>query len=283
MEERGKVIKQIITFFVITSLLTTTVFVWMFNGAKNNNSAVFIMMWTPAISAILTSLICKYNIRTYGWKLGKARFLIYSLIFPLLVSIIAYGLVWLSGYADITSLDIFSNKVNKWFGLQISAPFPIVFLIKVILMFLMGTLFVLGEEIGWSGFITPKLLDIFSIPITSIIVGFYWAIWHYPAIIGGFYYGQGTPLWIALPGFTLVLVGASIIRTTLIQKSGSMWNGVILHTSHNVILMSIFSEMTIKKEYGSYLATETGIITGIVYVIVALLFLKSQMKKAKVV
>jgi membrane protease YdiL (CAAX protease family) len=282
MEERGKAIKQIITFFVITSLLTTAVFVWMFYGAKNNNGAIFVMMWTPAISAILTSLICKSSIRTYGWKFGKARFLIYGLILPLIVSIIAYGLVWLSGYADLTTLDAFSSKVAKWFGLQIPAPFPIVFLTKILIMFLMGAIFVLGEEIGWSGFATPKLLELFSVPVTSIIVGLYWSIWHYPAIIGGFYYGQGIPLWVALPGFTLVLLGASIIRTALIHKSGSLWTGVILHTSHNVILMSVFSEMTVKKEYGAYLATETGIITGIVYVIIALLFLNNQMKKAEV-
>ncbi|MFC2089469.1 type II CAAX prenyl endopeptidase Rce1 family protein [Bacteroidota bacterium] len=40
----------------------------------------------------------------------------------------------------------------------------------------------MGEEIGWSGFLTPKLRKVFSIPLTSVIVGVYWAVWHFPAI-----------------------------------------------------------------------------------------------------
>ena len=99
--------------------------------------------------------------------------------------------------------------------------------------------FVLGEEIGWSGYITPKLLKLSSVPATSIIVGLYWAIWHYPAIIGGFY-GQGTPLWISLPGFTLVCIGESFVRTFLVLKSKNLWVGTIFHASGDTILMEIF-------------------------------------------
>jgi membrane protease YdiL (CAAX protease family) len=131
--------------------------------------------------------------------------------------------------------------------------------------------FVLGEEIGWSGYLTPTLQKIFSVPVTSLVVGGYWAIWHYPAIIGGFY-GSGTPLWVALPGFTIVLIGASFIRTVLVSKSKSLWTGVVLHVSHNIILMGIFYEMTVKKGYAGYLVSETGVFLGVVYIVIAVIF-----------
>jgi membrane protease YdiL (CAAX protease family) len=151
----------------------------------------------------------------------------------------------------------------------------------MILGFLLTCLPVLGEEIGWTGFLTPKLLKIYSVPITSLIVGLFWAVWHFPAIIGGFY-GQGTPLWAALPGFTLVIVGYSFIRTVLVMKSKSLWTGVVLHSSGNIILMGMFWEMTVHKGYAAYFVSETGLITGIVCMATALIFWKFQTKNLSV-
>ncbi len=282
MDDKVNILKQIISYFILTSIISTVIFIWMFNGAKNNMVAVALMMWTPGISAILTSLFYKDKIRSYGWKLGKVRLLIYAYFFPLVVSIIAYGLIWLSGLAEFTTQAVINYKWAKMIGFQLPAPFLIGFFSKMVLAFLFAIPFVLGEEIGWSGFLTPKLLKLFSVHITSIIVGLFWSIWHYPAIIGGFY-GQGTPLWVALPGFTLVCIAASLVRTVLILKSKNLWVGTILHASGNTILMGIFWEMTVQKGYAGYFVSETGVFLGIVYIIAALLFGKYQMKKVAVV
>jgi membrane protease YdiL (CAAX protease family) len=163
-------------------------------------------------------------------------------------------------------------------GFELPVPFIIGVLSKMSLGFLFTCLPVLGEEIGWSGFLTPKLLKIFSVPVTSLIVGLSWAVWYYPAIIGGFF-GQGTPLWIALPGFTLSIVGESFIRTVLVSKSKSLWTGVVLHASANIIFMGMFYEMTVHKGYAAYIVSETGIFAGIVYITIALIFWKLQPKK----
>jgi membrane protease YdiL (CAAX protease family) len=277
-ESRQELLRQVFTFVVITIVITTGIFIWMFNGAKDNMGAVFAMMWTPGISAIITSLIYKDKIRNYGWKPGKARFLIYAYLLPLVISLIAYGLVWLSGYTEFTTQEVIKYKWAKMLGFELPVPFIIGVLSKMSLGFLFTCLPVLGEEIGWSGFLTPKLLKIFSVPVTSLIVGLFWAVWHYPAIIGGFY-GQGTPLWIALPGFTLSIVGESFIRTVLVSKSKSLWTGVVLHASANIIFMGMFYEMTVHKGYAAYIVSETGIFAGIVYITIALIFWKLQPKK----
>ena len=161
---------------------------------------------------------------------------------------------------------------------DLPAPFLIGFFSKMFLGFLVACIPVLGEEIGWSGFITPKLLKITSVPVTSLIVGVFWAVWHFPAIIGGFY-GQGTPLWVALPGFTMVLVGYSFIRTVLVAKSKSLWTGVVLHASGNTILMGLFYAMTVRKDYAAYIVSETGIFTGIICLAVAIAFWRVMIKK----
>lgn len=250
----------------------------MFNGAKDNVAAILLMMWTPGISAIITSSIFKDNIRDYGWKPGKVRLLICAYLIPLIVSLIAYGLPWLSGFAEFTSRQVINYKWAKMVGFDLPAPFIIGLISKMTLGFIFTCVFVLGEEIGWSGFLTPKLLKIFSVRSASLFIGLFWAVWHYPAIIGGFY-GTGTPLWAAIPGFTMVLIGASLIRTILIQKSKSLWTGVVLHSSSNIILMGMFYEMTVHKGYAAYIVSETGIFTGIIFIAVALIYFRMQKSK----
>lgn len=277
MDDRKEISKQVITFFVILVLMTAGVFLWMFSGAKENMAAILLMMYTPAFSAIITSLIHKDKIGDYGWKPGEIKYLGYAYLFPLVVSLIAYGISWIIGLTDFTPEAVINYKWARMLGFELPVPFIVGVLSKMMLGFLLTCLPVLGEEIGWSGFLTPKLLKIYSVPVTSLIVGLFWAVWHFPAIFGGFY-GQGTPLWVALPGFTLVLTGYSFMRTMLIDKSRSLWAGVVLHSSGNIILMGMFWEMTVHKGFAAYIVSETGILTGIVCILAAFTFWKFHIR-----
>lgn len=279
MEAKQSVYKQIITFLAITSVLTTGIFIWMFAGARNSMVAVLLMMWMPGIAALLTSLLWRDSIGSYGWKPGKVRFLGYAFALPVVVSVIAYGLVWTVGITEFYTDEVVNYKWARMLGFDTPTSFPIGLLSKLTLASLVTLIGALGEEIGWSGFLTPKLLKISSVPMTSLIVGGCWAIWHYPAIIGGIY-GYGTPLWIALPGFTLALIGASFFRSVLVSKSGSLWNGVIIHLSHNIVLMGMFYDMTVKTKYSGYFVSETGIFLAIVYLIAGVLFWRIQREKS---
>ena len=275
MKTQKIVLKQIITFLIILSVLTILVYFWMFNSSEVNTAMIIIMMWTPVISAILTSLMYKGKIRNFGWKLGKFRFLVYAYVLPIVIALIAYGSLWISGLTEM-SVDVVVNyNWASMLGFDLPVPFIIGLLSKMLLAFPLIFFAVLGEEIGWSGFLTPKLSKISSVAVTSLIVGGCWAIWHFPAIIGGIY-GYETPLWIALPGFTLVMIGLSFLRTVLRLKSGSLWTGVILHASHNLYAVEIFQNLTVKEGYASYLVFETGIFLGIVYIIVAMIFWKKM-------
>lgn len=273
MEAKKNISRQIITFFIITSVITAGVFIWIFNSSEVDTGMIFVMMWAPGISAIITSFAFRDKIKNYGWKFGKLRFQGYSYILPIIASIIAYGLVWLSGLGVFSTETFGNTQWAQMLGIEGSVSFGLSLLLRMTTGFLIASIFVLGEEIGWSGFLTPKLSQVTSLTVTSIVVGAYWAIWHFPAIIGGFY-GYGMPLWISLPGFTLVLIGASFLRTILRSRSGSLWTGVVLHTSHNMFLMGAFKGLTVDKGYTFYFVSETGIFLGIIYIVTALLFIK---------
>ncbi|MCU0372070.1 MAG: CPBP family intramembrane metalloprotease [Ignavibacteria bacterium] len=269
--------KQLPVFFTAVIIITTFIFILMFNGAEDNIGAILVMMWTPGIAALITSAVFRESIRGYGWKPGKMKFLSYAYALPLAVSLIAYGVMWIAGVTEFTAERVINYKWAKMLGFNLPVPLIIGMLSKMTLGFLFTCLFVLGEEIGWTGFLTPRLLEKFSVPVASLITGLVWSVWHYPAIIGGFY-GNGAPLWIALPGFTLVLTGYSFLRTVLYIKSGSLWTGVVLHASGNIILMGMFWEMTVQSTEAASIVSETGILTGIVCMAAALIFMKMQMK-----
>ena len=237
-----------------------------------------LMMWIPAISALITSLIHKDSLKNYGWKPGKIKYLAYSYLVPLLIGIVAYGIAWLFGIIEFYGDEASNYKWVRMLGIETPSPVFVGVISKLILGSILISILTLGEEIGWSGFLIPKLLKTKSIPVTSIIVGLIWALWHYPAIIGGIY-GYGAPLPLTLIGFTLVLIGNSFFKTYFVSKSKSLWPGVIIHASHNVITMGILFDLTIKSKYAAYFVSESGIITAIIYVIGAILFYRFQMKK----
>lgn len=277
MEQNSEIKHQIKVFFIILAATTTAVFIWMFNDIPHKRSVAMLMMWVPGFSALITSLITKGNIKSYGWKPGKLKYLGWAYIMPFIVAITAYGFVWLTGLADFTPDEVKNYRWARFIGFETPAPFWIGFTSKAILYTISVSMLTLGEEIGWSGFLTSKLLKTKSIPATSIIIGVTWSTWHYPAIIGGVY-GFNSPLWVALPCFTLVLIGNSLIKTTLIAKSKSLWTGVLLHSSHNIIVMSMFWEMTVKTKDTAIWVSETGIITAMVYLSIGYIFWKWMFK-----
>jgi membrane protease YdiL (CAAX protease family) len=267
----------IVLFLILITTISFIVYLWMFLKGENN-AAVALMMWTPAIAAGLTSLILRVTLSPYGWKPGKWKYWGYAYLLPVFVALVGYGLMWVTGFTEFYTDEVVNYRWARMLGFESPAPFVVGFLSKLILASLLTSVFALGEEIGWSAFLTPRMLEKYSIPKASIILGLIWAIWHYPAIIGGLY-GHGAPLWAALPGFTLVLIGASFISTSLIVKSKSFWVGMVVHTSHNVVLMGIFYEMTVKTTLAPYLVSESGLFLGLVYLAIGVLVWKFTQKQ----
>jgi membrane protease YdiL (CAAX protease family) len=278
METKKLILNQIITFFIIISILTSIVFIAMFSDASSGDALGALMMLVPGISAIITSLIHKDKIKAYGWKLGKFKYLGYAFLFPVIIALLAYGFSWITGLTEFYPDEVVNYKWSRMIGFESPAPVAIGIFSKIILGSLMFSPFILGEEIGWSGFLTPKLLKLTNIPTTSLIVGVFWAVWHFPAIIEGSY-GYGSPLWISLPSFTLLFIGLSFFRTYFVSKSQSLWIGLFVHLSQNLILVGIFNDLTVKSEYSAYFVSETGIITGVASILVAIVFWKIKKNK----
>jgi membrane protease YdiL (CAAX protease family) len=86
------------------------------------------------------------------------------------------------------------------------------------------------EEIGWRGYILPKLENKFGYLIGSLILGVIWACWHIP-----FWFIPGTTQsYVNIFSYVLFTIGFSYLLSWIIELSnGKLLSGVIGHANIN--------------------------------------------------
>lgn len=89
-----------------------------------------------------------------------------------------------------------------------------------------------SEEVGWRGFLQPKLEGLGFWPM-SILIGLVWGIWHAPLIAMGHNYpGMGWGGIAAMTAFTILLTPyLSLAR----ERSNSVWPAGAFHGSINAV------------------------------------------------
>ena len=94
-----------------------------------------------------------------------------------------------------------------------------------------------GEEVGWRGFLLPRLQQRHSPFVSSVLLGIGWAGWHIPAFfyIPG-YAAMGLRM---VPAFFLGILAGAIVLTWLYNSSGgSVMAAALWHASFNFVTAS---------------------------------------------
>ena len=123
-----------------------------------------------------------------------------------------------------------------------------------------GTLFALGEEIGWRGYMLPRLFASGVVP-AMLLVGFLHGVWHLPLMLTtDYYHSTGNPL-LVVPLFLVTLTLAGVFFGFLRVWTGSVWPVAIAHAVVNMA-WEIMTEMTQTKSalVLEYVGGESGVI-----------------------
>ncbi|WND03844.1 type II CAAX endopeptidase family protein [Temperatibacter marinus] len=237
------------------------------------------LMLSVGVAAIVTSLLRKQSLNTWGWSWGKWKYQWTSYLLPFFIIATAYAIIWITGVGggyNETYIDHTREGYNlaEWNDASIIAFH---FLITATITFLLALPSVLGEEIAWRGFLVTALMKSFSFKATSLISGFLWSVFHWPLMFMGFYGVSGTPLPFQVACFTVYIMSASVIMTYLRVKTDSLWTGVIFHMSANVFLQKYFSTLTQNTETTKWYGDEFGLLPASLMLMVAIYYwLKSN-------
>jgi uncharacterized protein len=101
----------------------------------------------------------------------------------------------------------------------------------------------LGEELGWRGFLLPRLTRRMNLLKASLLVGPVWTFWHAPLFYAPFgSFISGAPVTLTSVGMFLVLVtGLSILLAWVWRhSSGSVLLTVLMHTIVNINALTLF-------------------------------------------
>ncbi|MEV0388057.1 CPBP family intramembrane glutamic endopeptidase [Nonomuraea sp. NPDC050643] len=205
-------------------------------------------MTTPAIAALVVVFFVErpqHKTWTLGlWPLQPARSLLGYAALGIIVSIalvlVALPIGALLGVypADFVNFSAFQQVLDEQAGAAGVAeiPIPIGALIVIQLAALPSAAFInlipaLGEELGWRGWLLPKLMPLGTLP-ALLISGVIWGLWHAPLILLGYNYPDA-PGWLGMTAMVAMCILVGAVFSWLRLRSGSVWPAALAHAAFN--------------------------------------------------
>jgi membrane protease YdiL (CAAX protease family) len=221
---------------------------------------------------------------TFGWQWPSPQYLRVAYFLPLLYAAPVYLSVWLviPGAFAMRSYEVAmagAYGLDRWPGLgTFGVAMPLLFTITVI----STCTWALGEELGWRGFLLPRLYDRFGFHGACLITGLLHAVWHFPILLWSDYNVGTNPVY-AIVCFTVGVTAFGYIMGFLRLRSASIWPCVLLHATHNSFVEGIFDPLTAPVGHAKYITSEFGAGLAIAIVIAAMLVVRpSKLIKANV-
>lgn len=267
MSQRGIVIRQINTFLFLT-LIFSSLFYWLiitgFTASHEVSQYFRWWMWCPGFAALVTQLINRQGIHGLGWNWSGASSLLIAYCIPLFCVLAAYGVLWITGLGPFFGVSHPSRSLPA--GTDVRATSKLV-AFSATAGVLRRCFAALGEEIGWRGFLVPRLSKLMEFPRVAFLSGLIWSVWHYPVVIFGGY-NQRTSMWFALPCFTTMIIAMSMLLAWLRLKSGSVWPCMVFHASQN-LFPGMMAQFTVETRYTRYFAGEFGALLPMAFLMAA--------------
>ncbi len=220
-------------------------------------------MWGPGIAAIITTLVIEkkpfssFRLNT----LGPKRFYLWAWLLPPVLTLLGWAFTLLFGIAQ---MDMNFTMVRELLASTpggSEVPVMVVIISQSIQALTIGALinviFTMGEELGWRGYLLPKLLPLGQWKAV-LLSGIIWGVWHAPAIMQGHNYPGYPVLGVFMMIVFCVLLGSIISWMYLNTKSP--WVAALAHGSVNAVagLPVLFLKPGFDMAFGGTLAAPTA-------------------------
>lgn len=245
--------RSLIVFLVISFALAWAVVLplWFGDGLASPIAGVLVvtMMFAPTVAALVVVFFVEkpaHKARALGLVPLKPAgrligYLAIGLVLPIALCLTALGVGAVLGIypADFVTFAGFQQIIEMQLAEVGMTGLPLPIGVLVALQFVnvfIAAMFInlipaLGEEIGWRGWLLPKLLRFGPWP-AILLSGVIWGLWHAPVILLGHNY-PGTPGWLALLAMVVFCTVMGGIFGWLRLRGGSVWPAALAHSSLN--------------------------------------------------
>jgi uncharacterized protein len=213
---------------------------WLWTqGGLTNPVAQFVLMAVmivPAASAfIVRKFVTREGFAGAGLRVGRKRYYLWAwLAFPILFAL-AGVLTVLLGQArfDPSMSELLALLRRQAPNTQIppvETLFPMLMIQGLTISTLFTSIFTFGEEFGWRGYLTVKLLPL-GRNQALLMTGIIWGLWHAPVILMGYNYPTQPVLGVLL--MVVFCIWLSFILGWLRLASGSVLPPTLGHAVIN--------------------------------------------------
>ena len=205
--------------------------------------ALMLTMYAPFAAVLLA----KGPLKDMGWHLrlrGKGKWILaawfgsallaalgaalYYLLFPAALDLSGAMLSAQLGEAGLQQMEAQGLSMKALLLIQLAQALSYAPLVN--------TFFALGEEVGWRGFLYPRLKERFGVAKGRLLGGLIWGVWHWPVmILAGYNYGTqywGAPVLGPLV-FCLGTVALGVLFDLLYEKTDCIWIPALAHGAFN--------------------------------------------------
>jgi membrane protease YdiL (CAAX protease family) len=240
----------LVTFMVLTIAL----------ALPHAHFAVVLTMPTPLVAvALITFLRTPRGRRKELWAslgvrhLGLRSWPVAFVVSVILILVIPYGVADLLGSAALVPL---SSSAQAWLNGSLAL------LITLVGLTIMG----MTEEIGWRGFLLPRVQTMVSKRRAALVVGFIHGLFHMPLVLLTTTYDSVGSRWIVAPSVMVLVTAAGVFYAWLKDRSGSVWPVAVAHSTVNTLLEGGGLVVIVSPVALAYTAGESGIVTAVAVV-----------------
>lgn len=284
-QEKSPEKKRLIIFVVLTIVIAWIVFLLIPICGLTYGSGLSIVilaaaMFVPALCNILTRLITKEGFKNmYLRPHFKGHMKHYLLVYfgptaLLFLSGAIYFLIFPGSFdPELTVLKKLAASSGKP-GLSASALLIVQVLQVVAIGPIVNIIPTMGEELGWRGYLLPKLRLFLSDRAALVITGVIWGVWHLPVIVMGHNYGTnyvGYP-WLGILAMIVFCVVLGVIEGYISIKFESVIPAAMIHSTVNA--GAALPCYLAKGWYNTLLGPAiTGLVGGLPFTVLAVILL----------
>ncbi|MBR1529147.1 MAG: CPBP family intramembrane metalloprotease [Oscillospiraceae bacterium] len=272
--------KRVILFFILSYLIAYIpefILSYQLGNIENWTDpklAVLLLFitYSPALAVVLTRVITKE-----GWKdsylhlndKGNLKYYLLS-VFYLTITGIGFGMIinLMTGKSILQGFSLMRFTGTYLYTTALSVPLGFV---------------TFGEELGWRGYLYPKLEKLIGMPLTIIIGGIVWGLWHAPLTAKGHNFGTDYP---GFPYTGMLLMSIYCIATGaflmwLVKKTNSVWISSIAHSVNNNAISAIGFTIAPEIQEGEVTQIQSAVVLMSFQFVICMIFMIFLIKSNK--